>query len=521
LNEFCDVTPFSETSLFDVLSNKRCLRAPADLGISYLYNYLKTLKCSTMVVEKAYVDRDFLDDFAHYYVRCFRPYDRFCKRVHFFSGVDETLLAKYFEGEADVDVLVRNLNRDYLGFVVVKPLPSAIIGRTVVKPWEGTISSGEDEPGRRSIRCLRSYDVNFAGIKLNILGLGFQEQDKVLAACATSALWSAFQRTSEMFGHGQPSLFEITTHATRYLQFTRTIPSEGLTVSQMCQAIRETGLEAELKEVCRPSKVGKGAELKYPLLAACYGYLRVGMPVVLAVLIKGRGEHAMTLVGYRIGPEGPGFDEMELWQPGSGLQLKGSRIVSLYAHDDQIGPFSKLEVLKGEPDKYPIELASSWRLATGQPTNLVPLTIILPIYHKVRVPFISTLRLASRLNALLEETLEGNELIEWDIFLSSVNEYKREISRRPGIPKKVRFEMLSLCHPRFFWRVRAFIGDEEACEMLMDATDMELSFQLYALNIFSDDVNKRLLSISPELREGLARDPLGRFLIGFVDSHVK
>ena len=50
-------------------------------------DYLNKINCKLILVERKYVDRDFLTDFSNYYVRCSTDYDRFCRRLHFFKDI--------------------------------------------------------------------------------------------------------------------------------------------------------------------------------------------------------------------------------------------------------------------------------------------------------------------------------------------------------------------------------------------------------------------------------------------------
>ncbi len=100
----------------------------------YLDRYLSALGCKTIVVEEPYVDRDFLDDFAAYYVRCFADYDRFCRRLHFFrSSFDQKAYDAFIAGEGGVEP--ETLEASYLGHVVLKPLPNAFLGRTCLATY--------------------------------------------------------------------------------------------------------------------------------------------------------------------------------------------------------------------------------------------------------------------------------------------------------------------------------------------------------------------------------------------------
>jgi YD repeat-containing protein len=79
-----------------------------------------------LIVERNYIDRDFLEDFASFYVKCFDDYSRKCTRLHFFASVfSETDFNQLLEdgrgiGEAD-------LAQSYLGFLVIKPLPTRAV----------------------------------------------------------------------------------------------------------------------------------------------------------------------------------------------------------------------------------------------------------------------------------------------------------------------------------------------------------------------------------------------------------
>lgn len=488
-----EIISFNSDNLVDILSShERCLRTQIDDGIQYLYDYLTDIKTTTMLVENKYVDRDYLDDFTNYYAKCFQDYSKFCQRVHFFRQFDTKEFAaqfnEYLQNETMTKKLLTEAQVNYNGFVTVRPLPIKIIGRTVLKTYRSTITEGEDKPRKRSIRCVRNYDINLNGLPLKINSLGFLEQDRVVAACATSALWSAFQKTSFQFGYHIPGLYEITNNATMYAPTARPIPSHGLTVGQVCQAIRKAGLEPELNDVCIKNQCGNWT-YKHPLLAAAYGYLRAGLPVLLNVEIGGVG-HAITLAGYRIKENGPGFDELDLLKERYPYvnKLKGARIAYFYAHDDQIGPFCKLEVREARngSDGY-VKLIGEWTdERTKKKIPIIPRGIITPLYHKIRVPYLGMLIPAGRLSMLIKELTKEDVDLELDIFLSSVNDYKTEISTRPDIPSAIRKRVLELSHPRFFWRIRVFRRGTEICEMLADATDMEESFQPYDVNVIDE-----------------------------------
>ncbi len=342
----------------------------------YLYNYLCTLgsgsrdSASTvcLVVEPEYTDADFLDDFAEYYVRCYPNYSRRCKRLHFFKKAPLTdgAFSRIVRGAATKEE-EDAFRESYLGFVVARPLPRAVIGRTVLRTYES-------DGGRRNYTSTRKYPVNLFGVSLSVDSLAFQEQDTVLAACATVALWSCFQKTAEMFGTRTPTPAAITNVAGQAVHLGRPIPSHGLISFEMCRAIRHYELEPELIDLRDPRFQS------VPFISLLYGYLRMGLPVILGVEIEKVGGHAIALTGYSFSTERQHTAEtIELAKDRSPQQvpLAGLHINTLFGHDDQIGPFSRLKVIspisysEGGPNTTYLVLRSSnaltYQAASGLP----------------------------------------------------------------------------------------------------------------------------------------------------------
>jgi hypothetical protein len=129
-----EVVPFSIDKFIDLLARKASFSVSSfKTGIRGVYfaEYFKELEPKTIVVENFYVDQHYLDDYAGYYVRCFRDSGKECSRLHFFSNrFTKGGLQKVLKG-LSTDVEYRE---NYLGFIVVKPLPHTVIGRTCPVP---------------------------------------------------------------------------------------------------------------------------------------------------------------------------------------------------------------------------------------------------------------------------------------------------------------------------------------------------------------------------------------------------
>jgi hypothetical protein len=376
---------------------------------TYLESHLGKLKAKTIVVEFKYIDKDYLEDFAAYHVRCFGNYPQICKRLHFFACEFEQ---ESFQSLLEISLEVqgstlkrKDLKENYLGFIVVKPLPETCIGRTCLKV------NSPDEAGKY-FPTLRDYRANLFGISLNVKSLAFQEQDHVVSACATSALWSTFHSTGILFQHQIPSPVLITQSANRNFERQKRIfQSGGLSPSQMAQAIRNIGLD--------PIVIDNKSKLEgddYLFRANLYAYLKCRIPVILGIqlerleknqnnastsnqsddqwqIVEIVGKHAVTATGFSLSNTEPEVRKK--------MRLKSERMNKIYVHDDQVGPFAemsfesfKLSVYQ-EVDLSIVDnqgqtvsrLSTLWKKSENTIVVAKKGITIIPAYHKIRIPF--------------------------------------------------------------------------------------------------------------------------------------
>lgn len=461
------IQSFSRLSLFEALSNPYCNLPGVERHqvANNLFVYLDQIAARTIVIENDYIDHDYLDDFASYYVRCFQPYDRRCKRLHFFSiPLSEETFLQMVCGQLSASEVDR-ICAAYLGFIVARPLPEAIIGRTALVTYKGGV-----EP--KYFPCSVSYRANLFGIRLKVEGLAFQEQDTVLAACATVALWCSFSGTRKLFGSPAPTPAEITRIANQVVQHTRPIPSHGLNVQQICTAIKSIGLEPEVLHVNKNT----------PLRSLLYSYLKLGLPVVLGVSIEGRGGHAITLTGYDLSQNLGGAPSAVNVSKDAPLMV-GRRISEFYAHDDQIGPYASIQIKATDAAMQinsPNYFEGGWKDSkTGAPLKLVPTVIIIPVYNKVRVTFIDVQQWIARLHSVVLQALDANQNLEWDIYLTTTNKYKKQIKNRLSAnPEYLQRQRLKQ-HPKYIWCAELTVNGQLVLEVLSDATDMQRSMSVY------------------------------------------
>lgn len=494
-----DVRSYEADQLYDSLSNERFTKETVrrHRQAVYIHEYLEVVGAKTMVVEPRYVDKDYLADFASFYVTCFEPYDRFCKRLHFFScEFDAAFLERIVLGKAessDVDVL-RNA---YLGFVVARPLPQAVVGRTLLVPYPS-------DDGRRKYKAILTSYVRLFGLELEVRSLAFQEQDTAVAACATVSIWSALQKTSELFGTRAPQPPEITRCATRSLLFARALPTSGLHLEQMLFAIREAGLDPELYEPI------SGRAFR-PIASLIYGYCNFGLPVILIGELEGIGGHAVTIAGYSRRPDRVVARELPTAIVGkAGRQaipepfaLTGRWIDEFYAHDDAMGPFSRLRIERPNPGVFdPRNLewntrffSDDWNKQEKRDVPFLPTGFIVPVYPKIRLRYDDVLVWIARVNALMMTCSQSTaDSGVWDIYITDTNRYKSQAPKLSLDDRRV-FGLLVSSQPRFIWRATFSRDTIPIAEFLLDATSFAKAFPVFAINWFDDTAAERAQAV--------------------------
>ena len=484
--ERCD---FDWDSFADMLSNEFCSSAfikEKGTRVKYLFDYLSHLQANTVIIEYDYTDRDYLEDYAAYYVRCFKDYRRRCKRLHFFStAVTEDCFKNLVLGKIDPSEEDR-IRSAYVGFIVARPLPDKVIGRTVLKTYE-------TDDGRRHYTCTREYQPNLFGVDFKVRSLAYQEQDKVLAACATVSLWCAFHKCFDLFGTQRPTPSLITQAANQFTYASRPIPSHGLNINQVCNAIRSVGLEPEVFKIKKDTQ----------LISLCYAYLKMEIPVILAISISGMpSRHAVTITGFSLLKER--IRKAEIPSDGSFPTL-ALNIDAFFAHDDQIGPYARMVVKDSgtyQGFSYPLTFEGEWKLKTDPSTKaqIYPEYAIIPVYHKIRVTFVDIQKWTSRFHNALSYlkifdayaySRISNKNAHWDVFLTSVNCLKREYRRK----KKDAYGVLAEQCPKYIWRAILRNKGATILEFLMDATDIERSFPIYKLIWEEDRVRTAFISL--------------------------
>lgn len=463
------ILPFSEKNLSISLSNKYTPPELISCKNHFLYfkDYLGEagLNAKTIVVEEDYISKDFLHDYSSYYSLCFKPYPKFCKRVHFFqnSFSDDVFTQSILDST--------NSNKEfwdnYLGFIVVKPIPVTVIGFTVLKTYSNCQTFND-----RNFWGIRDYNIHLFGNNLKISSLAFQEQDSVLAACATTAIWSMLNKAAVDYHTILKSPSQITKDADKVSSDgSRLFPNKGLNLLQICQAIQNSGLVSEIKQDNFPLKNDKDEVILKVVSVRFFkkilnAYSQIGIPIILVINVPNSpsgssyGLHAITISGFKQKSPIP-------LPPNNEISWLSDNIEKFYAHDDQWGPFARIDF------KDDCELITPWSsiLAPGHPTYAM--NVVVPLYPKIRISYENIEAIVLGIDRILTFFFANNIIADlvWDVKLQFSESFKSSI-RNSNLDKEEKVLRLTKSLPKYLWVATCYIGEHKVFDFTFDATDV-------------------------------------------------
>ena len=311
--------------------------------------------CKTIVIENKYRDKDHSKALSSYYAKSFRQVETECTRLHFFA---RRLPSDFLDTKS-----TRELERSYLGFCVLRPFTRRRIGRTVLRRLRY-------QPTLEFPTCQGVFEVYLAGHKLSLEGSAFIEQDTMVAACASAAIWVSTTIMGTRFGLQQRSTSEITQLATQYLIHTRPMPSEGLSAEQMLHCIRAMDYEPLL------IGVDNQKQAKHDI----YSYIESEIPpILLCSFPPTNASHALVGVGHGYNLPVTNPPKTKVGWPGEPpLEFARSSewVPSILVNDDQRGPYRKLtfidsQTLAMHPNVNGADLEEEWRCPITIDVNLL------------------------------------------------------------------------------------------------------------------------------------------------------
>jgi hypothetical protein len=262
------------------------------------------------VIEYRYIDPDYRSEHSRFYSTTFRRYPSVAHRLHFFNVPP---LDAWRDPDRGFDFAP--LADSYQGFVVLRPLAGARVGRVALAP---------PADFAQDVTSLTREKVNVFGVPMSVRTAPFMAQDAQLGVCAHMALWVVAHHHHLAFGRERRTSGDIADRIPSELGLGRPAPSSGLTVDQLAAGCRSLGLPALVYKCKEPLlDLPKGEQIP----GIVCRYLNSGMPVIVAA----GGHHAFTLVGYRRVDAGTPDERIHFIRQDD--EVGPYQIVEDYAHD--------------------------------------------------------------------------------------------------------------------------------------------------------------------------------------------
>lgn len=429
--------------------------------VHYLGRYCSWLRAKTVVIENHYIDRHYLDEFAFYYCRSLSPPPNHVQRFHVFNvAFDEADLRRRMReiAQAASPIEPGQIESAYRGFVSIRPIGAVPVGRTILARL--------DDGNPRDLWATGTHELHLANLKLKVDGLAFQQQDLAVGACATAALWSALSRVTRMEHMRAPTPAEVSEAAGRHLLAGgRVVPAAaGLTVQQLCEAVRSCGFAPEYVR----------AERNEIFVATLHAYLRSGIPTVLHLRRKDDGQevgHAVAAVGFLTGSAAdPLLD--------STISLRSARIEKLYVHDDRLGPYARA-FLKAMPATAAWRESLVLRIEVDRGHRASPVedwaivSAVVPVYSKIRLSVRNLLSLAEATAKPLEGSLGSARArrLSAEFFYRRSGEYLSGLGGFVDANTAVA-GLMEVSLPRWCGVVRWYLDETPLVDFVYDSTDI-------------------------------------------------
>lgn len=446
--------------------------AVSDGGLlSALFCRLRDAGASSAIHEHAYIDRDFSAAYSSFYSTLFRPYLKYCSRLHFF-GKDMTPLISLEGGASAIAAYIEATDADYRGYVVLRPLTHAPVSTAVISA-AGTVAGQE-------IMVRAVYEAHLLGANLAVEAMPLTQQDTRTGACAQAAIWMVGRHFHTRHSAPWFSLPDITEVALKPTDsgITRSLPagSEYLTPDNMVRALRAMG---QHPVVYAPNDVNGVATWGRPSPREIISrYIDSGMPVILGM------QDAASQIGHGVvvvGAERTAHtDTYEFPVRPTMAEFTTHFLVN----DDQRGVYRRLPVaIADKTGEYPFCLDTDVKfIMVPLPSKVYMTAEIAEVISRDAVRTASIQRAA-----LVAEALSPEDAAQWnpdsEFYLAVAAEtlvtrtyltfgwkYKSRAIRN-GISERLKSELLLTQFPRYVWiteySFRAEVTDLDSCKRLI------------------------------------------------------
>lgn len=268
-----------------------------------------------LLVELAYVDKDYRSTYYHFYAKKGRNYRQDCLRVHLF-GENVT----FEEATLSLSNDAGCISDHYYGFVTLRPTFHATIGRSIIAPKARKGASGK-------VICSR-HKVHLLGYNLEVHGFPWMQQHSDISVCAHAACWAILRHYSERYRKYRELLTQDVTRLAYSYDPGGMMPSKGLRLAHAERVFAEAGNYPVVNFI-------GDDDSRTPFFRQMFAYIESGFPLFLGI----GGDHAVAAIGYR-------------WKAGRqqrdvGIRNAWDMVESLIVADDNHLPYLMLSHEKG------------------------------------------------------------------------------------------------------------------------------------------------------------------------------
>jgi hypothetical protein len=252
-------------------------------AVTAILGQLQVSGARSVLIENSYFDRDYSEEFSAFYARIFRQYRRQTRRLHFFVLPAGDILQHKDSVAISAILESASASGQYLGFVIVRPVRSAPIGRAVIDVHRGL-------PHVEAYLEVRArYEVHVLGSVLSVRGMPFTQQDTRISACAQASIWMSGRHFHTRHRGPWLSTVDISRAASQPTDMTlaSSLPAGagGLNVNNMVRALRAM----DRHPYVYAASIDKAGNLVWPSAmqpqAVLNRYVGSGIPVILGLIL--------------------------------------------------------------------------------------------------------------------------------------------------------------------------------------------------------------------------------------------
>jgi hypothetical protein len=239
-----------------------------------LWNMLSRYNKFTIVIENYYIDRVYRDSFYMYYACKHFEYKRYCKRLFLFRDTfDENI----------VDIPTEELEKRFMGSIVLRPMKNRAIGRTLLSPVYYL-------KGAESYLRTTEYKVTMFGKKLHINAFPYSMQDGETTSCAEITILNLLDYFSQNYSGYHYILPSDICKIAEANSFERRLPTTGLRYELITRIFTESGFYPRLYM----AEIMTGIKFKRIM----HYYVESGIPIALGIDIDSTNRHSIICIGH-------------------------------------------------------------------------------------------------------------------------------------------------------------------------------------------------------------------------------